>query len=856
MRTVEGYTDASYNEFIGKDGLYWWVGEVESNKDPEHLGRVKVRVAGYYTGATEDFPEKLETDDLPWAVVLQPTSQAGNNGQGESSGQLQPGAIVMGFFLDGEEAQQPIVMGVIRTKKKAKSGEGSSFALSGKTFYEVNAATAPPGVTPGENKKTTNENNSVQLPNMDAGATTTGNGGSSTASGSGTPTSSQQTSMGNPGTNIQQRPGNVGNTKPRIPKKPMPAANGVAGPWKSLENHVNYLLEDLATTIANLTKAENGNFLDIVDNKIVTMEELLGKIRNFLGSVMGQVVASMKEYLTTQVEQWLGYSTTILKSTGVPSVVFALVKSALQFIAGQICGLDQMIVDFISSPYNFIVDNLVTPLIDKVADIGSIITETANSVIDRIICQVADGLAVVQKIADFVRAGMEVVEGVKEVSKLIEKGEGIFDKDFDVTKLSEASIDSIMSILSVFLGFFDFGCNRRAQGGENSAGYFPFLGVTFCDPDTLANLNKKIGDTYGDCGESPVGNLLDSIYNDASPYLTAAKNFVNGASSFQGGTPGRQATVVTTASGSSHTAIKLDNNEYMKHKNREALGDKVSEEEIEAAAKAAGNTQGSGEQVVGDHYQYPKHVSKHVGGDEMCYVAGEAVKTVEGDFRLKVTGDFHLEVGGGIHIIASQAPKQVDKTGKETGESQATKSTINFGSDVDIDSKGEIKMQALGMTVGAKAGTELKLAAPKGSVSVNATGLSLKGNEIELQASNTITEKSAAHHIMANAPVPLSAAVSPGVFLTSGGPIMMSTIPALTNPLPQIQMNATGEIMGNAGAKGILFNTAVGNISLTAVAGAISINATAGAISAIAGAAMTLKAAAVMDLKAASILLN
>ena len=132
----------------------------------------------------------------------------------------------------------------------------------------------------------------------------------------------------------------------------------------------------------------------------------------------------------------------------------------------------------------------------------------------------------------------------------------------------------------------------------------------------------------------------------------------------------------------------------------------------------------------------------------------------------------------------------------------------------------------------------------------------IKGNEIELQASNTITEKSAAHHIMANAPVPLSAAVSPGVFLTSGGPIMMSTIPALTNPLPQIQMNATGEIMGNAGAKGILFNTAVGNISLTAVAGAISINATAGAISAIAGAAMTLKAAAVMDLKAATILLN
>ena len=38
----------------------------------------------------------------------------GNDGQGESSGQLQPGAIVMG--LDGENAQIPIIIGVMQVK--------------------------------------------------------------------------------------------------------------------------------------------------------------------------------------------------------------------------------------------------------------------------------------------------------------------------------------------------------------------------------------------------------------------------------------------------------------------------------------------------------------------------------------------------------------------------------------------------------------------------------------------------------------------------------------------------------------------------------------------------------------------
>lgn len=854
MRTVEGFTDSAYNEFIGKDGLFWWVGEVEDNKDPEHLGRVRVRIAGYYTGANKDFPEKLKTEDLPWAVVLQPTSQAGNDGQGESSGQLQPGAIVMGFFLDGEESQQPIVMGVMRTKKKPTKGETSRFALSGKTFYEVNSATSTPGNSPGEPKKTKNANNSVQIPNIDKGATTTGNGGTTAASGSGTPTSGQQTSMGNPGTAITQLPGNNGTGKPKMNSAPAPAANGVAGPWKTLENHLKYLLEDIAQTAGNLVKREDGNFVDVVSGKITTLEELMGKVRNFLSSVFAAVIAALKEQLTITAGEAMDFGQLIAQSLGIPTIVLKLIQTILKTVLSKICGMDQMIIGMISAPYDTIMNQLVNPLIDKVQSVADMITSTVESVIDSIICKVSSAINAVKSLVNLVKSGMEVYEGVSKVAKAMKDGSGIFSKDFDIKNLTSMQVDAIGSLLGLILGFIDFGCNRQAQGGKQSAGYYPFLGVTFCDPQSLDKLQNKIGKAYGDCGKSPVGNIMDAIYRDASPYLTAAKTFVNGAYQLQMGTPGRQATVTTTASGSSHTSVKLDNNAHTKHKNREALGAKITESELEAATKKANGAQGDGAQVVGDHYQYPNHRTAEVKGDDCSHVGGDYVKTVDGDYRLKVTGDFHLEIGGGMHIHVSQAPKQVDRNGKETGQSQNTKSTIMFASDVEVDSKGEFVLQAIGTSLGAKTGTDLKLNAPKGTITANSSGTTISSGDIELKASNCIVNKATAIHQNANWPIPSPVAAAPGFFVNSAGVILMTNYPAVTNPLPQIMLTSVGEIAATAGAKGILLTTAAGAIAMTAGA-AISARA-GGAITMTAGAAMTLKAAAVMDLKAATILLN
>ncbi len=78
----------------------WFQGVVEDIDDPLMIGRARVRCIGFHT---EDISQ-LPVDLLPWASFL-------NGGSGMSAPLVLPGDWVVGFFLDGEEAQQPIIMG-------------------------------------------------------------------------------------------------------------------------------------------------------------------------------------------------------------------------------------------------------------------------------------------------------------------------------------------------------------------------------------------------------------------------------------------------------------------------------------------------------------------------------------------------------------------------------------------------------------------------------------------------------------------------------------------------------------------------------------------------------------------------
>jgi hypothetical protein len=87
----------------------WFTGVVEDIHDPIQMGRVRVRCFNYHSSDVEDIP----TEDLPWATSIMPVTSPSIGGIGESATGLLPGSWVFGFFRDGKELQDPVILGSI-----------------------------------------------------------------------------------------------------------------------------------------------------------------------------------------------------------------------------------------------------------------------------------------------------------------------------------------------------------------------------------------------------------------------------------------------------------------------------------------------------------------------------------------------------------------------------------------------------------------------------------------------------------------------------------------------------------------------------------------------------------------------
>ena len=94
---------------MGKDGFVWWQGVVEDRQDNLYLGRCRVRILGWDT----DDKTKMPTEDLPWAFPIQPITSAAQTGVGTSPTGPVEGTWVVGFFRDGEEAQERVFFGTL-----------------------------------------------------------------------------------------------------------------------------------------------------------------------------------------------------------------------------------------------------------------------------------------------------------------------------------------------------------------------------------------------------------------------------------------------------------------------------------------------------------------------------------------------------------------------------------------------------------------------------------------------------------------------------------------------------------------------------------------------------------------------
>ena len=105
--------DFSFNtNFLGRDGFTWWLGQIapfsatETQDGENGWGcRYKVRIMGYHPYTTAE----LSDEDLPWAIVMRPPGTGTGSGGMSKTIHFNQGDTVIGFFLDGDNAQQPII---------------------------------------------------------------------------------------------------------------------------------------------------------------------------------------------------------------------------------------------------------------------------------------------------------------------------------------------------------------------------------------------------------------------------------------------------------------------------------------------------------------------------------------------------------------------------------------------------------------------------------------------------------------------------------------------------------------------------------------------------------------------------
>ena len=103
----------------------WWVGQIADdsvwrdnnltgkyeNKDaPTGWGRrYKVRIIGLHDQGENEIP----SDQLPWAQIMYPVTAGGGQASSGQTSNLRQGMMVFGFFLDGQDQQIPVIMGVM-----------------------------------------------------------------------------------------------------------------------------------------------------------------------------------------------------------------------------------------------------------------------------------------------------------------------------------------------------------------------------------------------------------------------------------------------------------------------------------------------------------------------------------------------------------------------------------------------------------------------------------------------------------------------------------------------------------------------------------------------------------------------
>ena len=622
---------AARTDYLGRDGYTWWVGEVEDIEDPSQIGRVRVRILGWYTGNSEGdaYLKEVPRETLPWATCLLPCDQPQIKSAGTAT-ELQVGAWVLGFFLDGEEAQLPCVLGAFR----------------GFQQQESNAVTTLADPEIGKKLKT----NTPQQQSLAGQEARDGNPFPKIPLTPASPMGQVEESRGAGINTAESRvPGNSVTNPIKPPTNAQAIGDGVAGPaGQGFEKDLKRMLTELGEMASSMSSGPGGFVSVITGNKMAgdKVREHLGKTMNFLAGGISGILAPLKEMLAKLIAEVVGMLVKIISSF-VPLVVVNLLMTFLEQIFALFCAKTPMWLGLVkgalSDTANF-ANQMASLAVDKIAtsSIGKSIDSAVKGLSNRILKGITSAMDRVKSVAGDVISAVSAAKGMAgQLKSLGDTVQSIFE--FDFTSLDWGSLMQIL--LAILAALFKKSCNRKIKRPKSKS-WFPLIGTTTCDniEDAIKGTPYESVDSLYAEGTStlnmsstPVqmkGSYIDQMFEGINPYLLQNYSALNGTRIIDDATPGKEKRMVTGPGGVSSFEDKFGN----------------------------------------IHRNVPNNDTKIIAKDKCENIKGNSALTVEGDFTLKVMGNMHFEVGGSWNTHVSQGPQA-----ESSGDSKNPDSTTSGG---------------------------------------------------------------------------------------------------------------------------------------------------------------------------------
>jgi hypothetical protein len=500
------------SNFIGRDGFRWWIGQIPpgkslggQNKGKGWGNRFKVRILGYHPYSKADLPD----EDLPWAGCLLPATSGTGASNLAQSVKYRPGDVVVGFFMDGDNAQIPMIMGAFgRTSQVPQQAASGAFVPF--TGYTSNIDIPDGTLVPDES----NEQNKDSQP---------------------TPRSISDEQVGQINSS-----GNSGKVEIAASKADGQKISPASGCDDNFMDEVSNVLENF---LGGIPKNPLGGVIGEASDFLGDVNAVAKKMQRLANNPVSSMMDSLYRELIPLMQAGLNGLYNAVNLVSGPLAAIAAVKAMIPptlAIQDQLECLGGKIISGLGDT----IKGMVEDALINIVNFGTCVAEQfAGDLLNKITDQISDGMSGVLKgiepILEFVNIDVREILGAS--ADTIASAAGFFDCNQDKGKCTgrvrkwtlgygadgsfdlQKTYDNVMDQINVqnALGLL----NIDVPQGVNS----PFTKPDCATPSTCGGPTVKIfgGDGIGGAGRAILGGIVqNSPADDLSRNVTRTASII------------------------------------------------------------------------------------------------------------------------------------------------------------------------------------------------------------------------------------------------------------------------------------------------------------------------------------------